>query len=124
MISKPFQIFVLLLLISTVLFAQPRMNAEKRLELLKERLNLTAEQTTILTELLKKHENTARTLRDESQGDFQSMREKMMKINEELNQKILSLLDDKQKEEYKKIIEERKNFRGSGRRPGNESKRN
>lgn len=98
---------VILLISSSVISAQGRMTHEERVQQLKERLILTADQTKKLDAILFKSEKKRDELRNSSAMD--KMREVMMKNMEETNKEILKILKPSQKVEFNKMVEERKN---------------
>ena len=94
-------IFSLTIVVSN--FAQGRFSKESRIKMLQERLSLTPEQTTQLDSILTKTESEAKNV-TESGSD---RREVMMKIRESSNSEIMNILNDEQKQEFKKYLEER-----------------
>ena len=105
---KAILFFTLILFVSSsVISAQGRMTHEERVQQLKERLKLTGDQTKKLDVILKKSEAKREEMRNS--GDMENMREEMMKSMDETNDQISKILKPAQKEEFKKMIEERKN---------------
>jgi Spy/CpxP family protein refolding chaperone len=98
---------VLLFVSSSVISAQGRMTHEERVQQYKEKLTLTADQTKKLDVILKKSEQKREEMRNS--GDMTNMREKMMKSMDETNEQIMKILKPAQKEQFKKMLEERKN---------------
>ena len=88
------------LLISLTVSAQPRQSPQDRVKALKERLNLTDDQSSqvekIFTQAQEKMKNSA------DRSEFR-------KIMTDSNDQIEKLLTDKQKTEFKKMQEERMN---------------
>jgi Spy/CpxP family protein refolding chaperone len=87
--------------------AQPRFTPQDRLKMLKEKLNLTEEQSVKVEKILVKSSEDLKKLRDSENPDRASFR----KIMDDSNQEILKVLNDKQKEEFNKMLEERRNRR-------------
>jgi|GEM_PF-1494642 len=107
--------FLMLLFITTpLILSQGRMTHEERLQQYKERLSLTADQTKKLDAILLNSEKKRQELRDK--GDMESMRDGMMQIMEDTNAQITKILTAKQKVEFNKMIEERKNRMQQGQR--------
>jgi len=81
---------------------------KRRLEMMKERLKLNEEQEEKIRAIYKEQFAKMRELREKmmEQGDRSAMRAGMRKLREETGSKILELLDDTQKAEYKKMQEE------------------
>ncbi len=81
---------------------------KRRLEMMKERLKLTSDQEDKIRAIYKEQFAKMREMRDKmmESGDRSAMREQMRKLREETDAKILELLDDTQKAEYKKMQEE------------------
>jgi len=109
---------VILFIASAVTNAQGqgRMTHEDRVKQYKERLKLTEAQTKKVDAILLKSEEKTKKMRES--GDFENMREEMMKMRDETNNEIQKILKPAQKEEFKKMMEERKNFgqrQGQGR---------
>lgn len=105
---------VLLLLAAVAALAQPpRWSVDDQLKRLEEELKLTADQSKAVKVILTDQQKEMQTLREQSQGDRESMREKMQTLRKKYDDKIMALLNDTQKEQYKKILEER-----AKRRPG------
>ena len=75
-----------------------------------EKLNLSADQKTKLTEVFlwqaKRQDSLRATMADAT--DFQAMRAKMAPMQAEIKTKITALLNDEQKKAYKAILEERR----------------
>ncbi len=97
---------VILFITSPMVSAQGRMTHEERVQQYKERLKLTDDQTKKLDAILLKSEKKREELRNSD--DMENMREVMMKNMEETNDEILKILKPSQKEEFKKMVEERK----------------
>ncbi|MBE0538708.1 MAG: hypothetical protein IH620_03265 [Ignavibacterium sp.] len=91
-------------LLSLVAIAQPRFTPQERLKMLKERLNLTEEQSQKVEEILIKSDEDMQKLRSTDKRDRLQFRAQMDKTNQEIEK----VLDEKQKSEYKKMMEERR----------------
>ncbi len=107
--------FALILFVSSMaITAQGRMTHEERVKQYQERLKLDADQTKKVDAILLKSEQKMQKMRDS--GNMENFRDEMMKINKETNDGILKFLKPAQKEELKKMMEERKNrMQGQGR---------
>ena len=96
---------------STVYFAQGRgrMTPEERTKQLTEQLKLEKDQVKKVEAIMKKSQEEMTKI-FESGGGFgdPATREKMMKLRQESNDEIMKLLNDEQKTEFKKIIEEQR----------------
>ncbi len=91
-------------LLSLVAIAQPRFTPQERLKMLKERLNLTEEQSKKVEDILIKSDKELQKLRSSDNRDRSQFRAQMDKTNQEIEK----VLDEKQKSEYKKMMEERR----------------
>jgi len=91
-------------LLSLVAIAQPRFTPQERLKMLKERLNLTEEQSKKVEDILIKSDKELQKLRSSDNRDRSQFRAQMDKTNQEIEK----VLDEKQKAEYKKMMEERR----------------
>lgn len=98
---------IILFVSSSIISAQGRMTHEERVQQYKERLKLTDDQTKKVDAILLKSEKKREELRNS--GDMDNMREVMMKNMEETNAQILKILKPAQKDEFNKMVEERKN---------------
>ena len=102
---------VYLIILSFILIstanAQPRFSAKDRLERLKERLSLTQEQSAKVEKILLKQEDEMKKLRSSDNFD----RTEFRKIMDNSNQEIEKVLDKKQKLEFKKMLDERRQRR-------------
>lgn len=97
---------VILFISSSIVSAQGRMTHEERVQQYKERLKLTDDQTKKLDAILIKSEEKRDEMRNK--GEMENMRDEMMKIMDETNTQITKILKPVQKEEFKKMVEERK----------------
>jgi septal ring factor EnvC (AmiA/AmiB activator) len=102
---------VYLIILSVILIstanAQPRFSAKDRLEILKERLSLTQEQSAKVEKILLKQEDEMKKLRSSDNFD----RTEFRKVMDNSNQEIEKVLDKKQKLEFKKMLDERRQRR-------------
>jgi hypothetical protein len=99
-------LFVLLAMFvfSTASFSQGRMSAKDQVKALTERLKLTPDQATKVDSILTATQAQVKQLFQSGTTDRTAIR----KIMENSNTEITKLLDDKQKEEYQKMLDERK----------------
>lgn len=96
-----------------------------QLEEMKKRLNLTADQEEKIKGIYEGQMKQMQELRENADpNDRKAMREKMMKLRQDTNAKVLDVLNDEQKEEFKKMQEEmmqnmrnRRGGRGGGQAP-------
>ena len=79
--------------------------------------NLTADQQTKIKPILVDEQKKMEDLRNNSSGDRQAMRSKMMQMRKDTNAQVRALLDDKQKDKFDKQEQEREQ-RGQNRRSG------
>lgn len=94
-----------LILFSFNATAQNRMSPKERLKMLNERLNLTEEQSVKIEKIFKASDEEIQKLRESENPD----RAEFRKIMDHTNQEILTVLNEKQKTEYNKMLEERRN---------------
>lgn len=88
--------------------AQMRMSPSGRAKQLAEQLKLSDDQTKKVEAIFTKSEEKAfKIMENDGFGNGEN-RDKMMKIREEANGEIMKILNDKQKSEFKKIIEEQR----------------
>jgi len=94
------------------------MSAGERLKRMTKDFNLTADQQSKIKPILMDEQKKVEDLRNDSSGDRQAMRGKMLEIRQGTNDQIRALLDDKQKEKFDKQEQERQermqNRRGGG----------
>ena len=84
---------------------------------MQEQLDLTDAQRDTVKALMEKFRQQIRELREASSGDRMEMREVMMELRAEQDEKIKAVLNDEQKEKYEEIQEERRqNFQRRFRR--------
>jgi Spy/CpxP family protein refolding chaperone len=95
-----------------------QMSPDDRLKRMTKEFNLTADQQSKIKPILMDEQKKMEDLRDDSGGDRQTMRGKMMQIRQDTNDQVRALLDDKQKEKFDKQEQERQdqmqNRRGGG----------
>lgn len=100
---------VLLLGLAVLNQAQMRMSPEERAKQLTEQLKLTKDQTKKVEEIFKKSQDKMQKIFDSGSGfGDPDTRDKIMKLRDESNNEVMKLLNDKQKTEYKKILEEQR----------------
>jgi hypothetical protein len=90
---------------------QGRMSPEERAAQLKERLDLTQEQTKEVEIIYTEWREKMSEMRDQFDGDREQMREQMMASRDEINKKIEDILYEDQIELYREYQEERRNSR-------------
>lgn len=119
MFSNIIKSVLILFLFVGVVSAQMRMDPKERVKELTKRLNLTEKQTKQIEDIFTKQGEAMQELFESSGGDREFMRDEMMKLREETNKKVDKILNDKQKAEYKKILEEQQARRQQQRPMGN-----
>lgn len=129
--KKTFLLIALFTAILSVSKAQPRQQrtpeemAQRNVEMLEKRLNLTADQkakvySTILSQY--KTMDSLRTAGRNSDADRQEMFSKMRAMQEENDKKISALLTDDQKKTYEEWVKERQSrMRGGMGRQGGQN---
>jgi len=94
------------------------MSPDDELKRMTKEFNLTADQQSKIKPILVDQQKKMEDLRNDSSGDKQGMRQKMMQIRQDTNDAIRAQLDDKQKEKFDKQQQEREdrmqNRRGGG----------
>ena len=94
------------------------MSADERLKRMTNDFKLTADQQSKIKPILMDEQKKMEDLRNDSSGDRQAMRAKMMQIRQDTNDQVREVLDDKQKEKFDKQEQERQermqNRRGGG----------
>lgn len=101
-------VFGLVLFLSGAVNAQGRrFDVDSRVNELKTKLTLTDKQTEDVKKILVASQEAAAKEREQSGGDFEARRKARLARFQETDKKVMALLTDKQKEEYKKIIQER-----------------
>jgi len=103
-------IILLVMMLLTSFFANAqmmRMNPKERAEELKEKLNLTDEQTKQAEEIYIKADKEMKETMFEGARNRERLREAMETIMSNIDIKILKILNDEQKEKYNEMIQER-----------------
>jgi septal ring factor EnvC (AmiA/AmiB activator) len=95
-----------LLMFTITIQAQMRMSHEERVKQYQERLKLTDKQTKSIDTILTKMEDKMKSMNTE---DRSQRREAFMKIMDETNKQIEKVLTPTQKDEFNKMLEERRN---------------
>ncbi|MGD0905965.1 MAG: hypothetical protein ABSA96_00170 [Candidatus Acidiferrales bacterium] len=101
------------------------MSPDDRLKQMTKDFDLTADQQAKIKPVLVDQQKQMEDLRNNSSGDRQSMRGQMMKIQQDANDKIRALLDDKQKDKFDQMEKDRQdrmqNRRGGPGGPGGDN---
>lgn len=105
------------LMFSITLQAQMRMTHDERVKQYQERLKLNEKQTKTVDKILTNSEEKMKGITTE---DRMERRDQMMKIMDDTNKEIEKVLTPTQKDELKKMIEERRARFGGGMRRGNQ----
>ena len=94
------------------------MSPEDQLKRMTKDFDLTTDQQAKIKPILVDAQKKMEDVRNDSSGDRQTMRQKMMQIRQDTNDQVRALLDDKQKEKFDKEQQERQdrpqNRRGGG----------
>jgi protein CpxP len=94
------------------------MSPDDQLKRMTKDFDLTADQQAKIKPILVDAQKKMDEVRNDSSGDRQTMRQKMMQIRQDTNDQVRALLDDKQKEKFDKQEQERQdrpqNRRGGG----------
>jgi Spy/CpxP family protein refolding chaperone len=94
------------------------MSPDDQLKRMTKDFDLTADQQAKIKPILVDAQKKMEDVRNDSNGDRQTMRQKMMQIRLDTNDQVRALLDDKQKEKFDKQQQERQdrpqNRRGGG----------
>jgi len=90
---------------------QGRMNPQDRATELKERLDLTDDQTRKIEHIYQESMEKISEMRDQFGGDRGQMREKMIAYRDEVNKKIEDVLYEEQIDLYREFQEERRQSR-------------
>jgi hypothetical protein len=93
-----------LFMVTFASFAQGMRTPQERLKVLNEKLSLTKEQSVKVESILLENDKQIQKLRSSDNPD----RNEFRKIMENSNQEILKVLNEKQKVEYNKMLDERK----------------
>ena len=97
---------IIVFFLSTAGFAQMRKDPEERANELKEKLNLTDEQTEQVKQIYFNADNEIKS-KVQGSGNREQMREAMKTIMSNTDNEILKIINDEQKEKYNEIIQER-----------------
>lgn len=104
-------VFSVVLFLSAAVYAQGgpgrRFDVNARVSELKERLTLTDKQADDVKKILVASQEEAAKDREKFAGNFDEMRKSRIARFQDQDKKIIALLNDKQKEEYNKVIKER-----------------
>jgi len=84
------------------------MSPDDRLKAMTKDFELTADQQSKIKPILADEQKKMQDLRNDSNGDRQAMRGKMMQIHQDSSDQIRATLDDKQKEKFDKQQQERR----------------
>ena len=84
------------------------MSPDEQLKRMTKDFNLTADQQAKIKPILVDARKKMEDVRNDSSGDRQAMRQKMMQIRQDTNDQVRALLADKQKEKFDKQEQERK----------------
>lgn len=98
---------IVMLLVSFSMNAQMRRTPKERAENLKQRLELTNEQTKKVETIYTESEKKAMKIFEENSGNREENMKSFRKIMEESDAQIDKILNKKQKEAFKKFKEER-----------------
>jgi len=90
------------------------MSPDDRLKQMTKDFNLTADQQAKIKPILVESQKKMEDLRNDSSGDRQAMRSKMMDIQKDTNTQIRAQLDDKQKDMFDKQQERMQNRQRRG----------
>jgi periplasmic protein CpxP/Spy len=109
---------------STIVSAQPRSDrsatpeerAKRQTAQLKELLDLSADQEKQIYELNLQSGKQMAEMRGQGSANPQGMREKMMKMREEQNEKMKAILTEAQWNKYQQYLQERRERWSQGRR--------
>ena len=94
------------------------MSPDDQLKRMTKDLKLTDDQQLKIKPILVDEQKKMEDLRNDSSGDRQAMREKMMQIRKDTNDMVRAQLDDKQKEKFDKQEQEREDRMRNRRDPG------
>ena len=93
------------------------MTPDDRLQRMTKDFDLTSDQQAKIKPILVDEQKKMDDLRNDSSGDRQAMRTKMMQIQKDIETQIRTQLDDKQKDKFEKELQQREQ-RGPYRRGG------
>jgi Spy/CpxP family protein refolding chaperone len=91
-------------ILSLATFAQPKLSPQERAKMLTEKLSLTKDQSAQVEKIFTDAQDQMKTMSAGGKAD----RGEMRKVMESTNTKIENLLDDKQKDAFKKMQDERR----------------
>jgi Spy/CpxP family protein refolding chaperone len=94
------------------------MSPDDQLKRMTKDLKLTDDQQSKIKPILVDEQKKMEDLRNDSSGDRQAMRGKMMQIRKDANELVRAQLDDKQKEKFDKQEQEREDQMRNRRGPG------
>jgi periplasmic protein CpxP/Spy len=94
------------------------MSPDDRLKQMTKDLKLTDDEQAKIKPILVDEQKKMEDLRNDSSGDRQSMRGKMMQIRKDASDQVRKQLDDKQKEKFDKQEQEREDRMKNRRGPG------
>jgi protein CpxP len=110
-------LFVAPLLAGVALYAQGQgmgmrgrrgpMSVDDRMKQMTKQLDLSADQQAKIKPILEDQQKQMMDMRNSSTGDRQAMREKMVQMRQNTRNQIRALLNDKQKETYDKLEQQR-----------------
>jgi protein CpxP len=108
-------LFVAPLFIGAALYAQGGgmggrrgpMSADDRMKQMTKQLDLSADQQAKIKPILEDEQKQMMDMRNSSTGDRQAMREKMVQMRQNTRNQIRALLNDKQKETFDKMEQQR-----------------
>lgn len=95
---------LILFVLSISAFAQQRFTPQDRLKFYKEKLNLTEDQSKKVEQILIKSDDQMKKLREDKSAD----RSEFRKMMDQTNQEISKVLNEKQKADFQKMLDEMK----------------
>ncbi len=94
------------------------MSPDDQLKRMTKDLNLTVDQQSKIKPILVDEQKKMEDLRNDSSGDRQAMRGKMMQIRKDTSDQVRAMLDDKQREKFDKQEQQREDRMRNGRGGG------
>jgi hypothetical protein len=91
-------------MISLSTFAQPRLSPKERAKALTERLSLTKDQAAKIEQIYVKAQDQIKQMNTDGKSDRSTMR----KVMDETRTQVVKVLNSKQKEEFQKMQDERR----------------
>ncbi|MBP8976053.1 MAG: hypothetical protein KBG83_04985 [Bacteroidetes bacterium] len=89
--------------------AQPKpMQGERRLQMLKDSLQLTSDQEKKVADILKQEQTAFQNAREENRGDRETMRAFMLEQTKKTDEQIKSVLTKEQAEKYDSMMKVRR----------------